>query len=108
MDLESIAREYFSRMRAGDHGVLDLFADDAVLLGLGKRTEGIDAIREFYSDAIGAGPKPGEPVTLMVEGSRVVAEVYVELANQTVHAIDLFEIEAGKIRSLTYFIADHP
>ena len=26
----------------------------------------------------------------------------------SVHAIDLFEIDGGRIKSLTYFIADHP
>jgi hypothetical protein len=46
---------------------------------------------------------------MMVQGSRVAAEVYIDLAiGATIHAIDLFEIQDGRIRSLTYFLADYP
>ncbi len=106
----SIAREYFSCMRTGDLAVLDLFHDDAVLMGLGARTTGKDAIREFYTKAIEeGGPVPGEPVTLLTSETKEVAEVIIQLRDgSTVHAVDLFEIEAGRIRKLTYFIAEHP
>jgi hypothetical protein len=109
-DPESIAREYFSRMRAADLGVVELFHDDATLEGLGQLTRGKDAIRSFYSGAIeSGGPQPSEPVSLLADATKVAAEVNIELRDgSTVHAIDLFEIEAGRIRKLTYFIADHP
>lgn len=105
-----IARQYFARMRAGDLRVLELFHDDAVLLGLGQVTRGRDAIRAFYAGAIEGGrPQPSEPVTLMAQGNKVFAEVNIGLGDGgSVHAVDLFEVEAGRIRSLTYFIADHP
>ncbi len=109
-ELESIAREYFSRMRKGDLGVLDLFHDDAVLEGLGAHTSGKNAIREFYSKTIEAGPpQPSEPLTLLADATKVVAEVKVQLLDgSSIHAVDIFEVEDGRIRKLTYFIAEHP
>jgi hypothetical protein len=109
-DPESIAREYFSRLRKGDIAVLELFHDDAVLQGLGMLTRGKEAIREFYTNAMeSGGPQPSEPVTLLSDETKAIAEVNIALrAGGSVHAIDLFEIEGGRIRSLTYFIADHP
>ncbi len=107
---EKVAREYFSRVRARDLGVVDLFSEDAVLLGLGARVHGRAAIREFYSKSISdAGPTPSEPIALFSEAGRVFAEVYIQLNDGTkIHAIDVFEVEAGLIRSLLYFIADYP
>ncbi len=107
---ESIAREYFSRMRNGDIGVLELFHENAVLLGLGARTSGKDAILEFYRKGIEeGGPQPSEPMTLFSDDSKVIAEVNIHLRDgSVVHAVDLFEIDDGRIRKLTYFIADHP
>lgn len=109
-DPESIANEYFSRMRKGDIGVLELFHDDAVIQGLGMRTSGKDAIREFYTNAIASGgPQPSEPVTMLSDETKAIAEVNIALRDGGgVHAIDLFVVEEGRIRSLTYFIAEHP
>ena len=73
---ESIAREYFSRVRAADLGVVDLFHDEAELLGLGARTRGKDAIREFYAKSIeGGGPQPSEPLTMLADASKALAEM---------------------------------
>lgn len=107
---ESIAREYFARVRARDLGVSELFCEDAILLGLGDRVRGRQAIREFYGKAMrDAGPTPSEPVAFLAHGERVFAEIYIELSDgSTIHAVDVFEIDAGLIRSLTYFIADYP
>ena len=107
---ESIAREYFSRVRRGDLSVVDLFHDDAELLGLGARTRGKDSIREFYAKSIAeGGPQPSEPVTLLADATKALAEVTIELRDgSTIHAIDLFKIEEDRIRELTYFIAEHP
>lgn len=105
-----IAREYFHRMRSADLGVLDLFHEDAALIGLGRHVRGKPAISAFYSDAIeSGGPQPGEPLTLLADDRKVVAEVEIALRDGgSVHAIDLFEVVDGRIASLTYFIADHP
>ena len=105
-----VAKEYFARMRAGDLRVLELFHDDAVLKGLGQVTVGRDAIRAFYTSAIENGrPQPSEPISLLADAGRAFAEVNIRLGDGgSVHAVDLFEVEDGRIRTLTYFIADHP
>jgi hypothetical protein len=107
---KEIAENYFSHMRAGDIAVVELFAEDAELRGLGFRKQGRDQIREFYSGVIaGARPTPSPAGPILAEGNRAFAEVYISLADGgKVHAIDIFEVEAGRIRSLTYFIADYP
>ncbi|HIF96057.1 MAG TPA: nuclear transport factor 2 family protein [Myxococcales bacterium] len=106
---ESVVTEYFSRMRAGDKSVVDLFHEDAELVGLGTTRPGKDAIRDFYHGVIErAGPTPRSAGPLLADGSRVAAEVYIDLSGDTsVHAVDLFVVEAGRIRSLTYFICAH-
>lgn len=103
---ESVASEYFARMRAGDASVVDLFHDDASLVGLGTTRTGKDAIREFYQGVIErAGPSPRSAGPLLAHGSRVAAEVYIDLSEElSVHAVDIFVVEEGRIRSLTYFI----
>ena len=101
--------EYFARMRASDPSVAELFHDDARLVGLGKVTQGRRDIVAFYRRIIEtAGPTPqivGDP---LVAGSRVAVEILIELAGgATVHVIDLFEVEAGRIRTLSYFLETH-
>ncbi|MBT40204.1 MAG: hypothetical protein CL938_16835 [Deltaproteobacteria bacterium] len=110
MTPEQVAETYFSRMRAHDMSVVDLFHEDAVLLGLGMRVSGRQAIREFYAKAIEAGgPQPRSAGPLMTDGRRVAAEVYIDLSNGSiVHAVDIFHVEDGRIRMLNYFIADEP
>ncbi len=105
----SVASEYFSRMQAGDKSVVDLFHDDATLIGLGTTRSGKDAIREFYHGVIErAGPSPRSAGPLLAGGSRVAAEVYIDLSDDvSVHAVDIFEVEEGRIRSLTYFLCAH-
>ena len=108
-DPASVATEYFSRMRAADVSVVDLFHDDAVLVGLGTTRKGKDAIREVYQGVIErAGPTPRAAGPLLADGSRVAAEVYIDLSQDvSVHAVDIFDVEDGRIRSLTYFICAH-
>lgn len=108
-DPASVASEYFSRMRAADASVVELFHDDAMLIGLGTTRTGKDAISEFYQGVIEqAGPTPRSAGPLLVNGSRVAAEVYIDLADDTsVHAVDIFVVENGRIQSLTYFLCDH-
>ena len=106
-DPSAVVNEYFSRMRGRDLGVVDLFHDDASLHGLGPEKSGRAAIQEFYREVIErAGPSPRSAGSLLVEGSRVAAEIYIDLPNgSTIHAVDLFRIEGDRIRSLTYFLA---
>jgi hypothetical protein len=94
-------------MRERDLSVVELFHDDASLSGLGAQRCGRTAILEFYREVINrAGPLPRQAGPLLGEGSRIAAEIYIDLPNgSTVHAVDLFRIEGGLIRSLTYFIA---
>jgi hypothetical protein len=108
-DPTSIVDEYFARMRARDVTVVDLFHDDASLLGLGAERTGRAAVLEFYRGVIDrAGPVPRPAGPLLERGSRVAAEIYIDLpGGSTIHAVDLFVVESGLIRSLTYFLASH-
>ncbi|MCP4006120.1 MAG: nuclear transport factor 2 family protein [bacterium] len=110
MKPEQVAEAYFSRMREQDIGVVELFHEDAVLLGLGMRVSGHEAIRKFYSTAIkGGGPSPRMAGPLVSDGQRVFAEVFIDLSiGSTVHAVDVFHIEDDRIRMLNYFISDEP
>jgi hypothetical protein len=108
-DPAATVSEYFARMRARDPSVVELFHDDASLIGLGKVTQGRLAIHEFYSHVIEtAGPTPQIVGELLAAGSRVAVEIVIALAGgASVHAIDLFVVEDGRIRSLTYFLETH-
>ncbi len=102
-----IATEYFARIHARDVSVVDLFHDDARLTGVGAQRNGRAAILDFYSRVIErAGPVPRLVGGLLVDGGRVAAEIVIDLAGGfRGRAVDVFETEAGRIRSLTYFIA---
>ncbi len=104
-----VVREYFRRVRERDVGVADLFAPDAKLVGLGTVVQGRAAIADFYRDTIeNAGPTPTLVEPLMTAGSRVAAEIHIELSGELCfHVVDLFEVDGGQISSLTYFLADH-
>ena len=53
-------------------------------------------------------PRP-EVLTIVAEGTRVLAEAHIYLASgERMHVVDGFEIDGEHIRSLTYFIADYP
>lgn len=108
-DAASVASEYFDRMRAGDVSVVDLFHDDAQLVGLGTTRSGKAAIREFYRGVIErAGPTPRAAGPLLVHEDRVAAEVFIDLSDEvSVHAVDIFVVEDGRIRSLSYFLCAH-
>ena len=101
--------EYFERIRGRDPAVAELFDESGELIGLGGVTSGRDAIRDFYADSIAhASPTPELTGDLLVSGSRVAAEIRIQLADGTsMHVVDLFHVEDELIRSLTYFVADH-
>ncbi len=109
MEPASVVSEYFSRMRAGNISVVELFHDDATLVGLGTTRSGKDAIREFYQGVIQrVGPTPRSAGPLLANGPRVAAEILIDLSDgQVIHAVDLFVVEKGRIRSLTYFLCAH-
>lgn len=109
MAATDVVESYFSHMRDGDIAVVDVFHDDARLVGLGTVVEGRDAIREFYASSIDASrPQPRLCGPLLVEGDRVAAEIEIELSTGDVlHVVDLFVVDGDRIRSLTYFVADH-
>lgn len=104
-----IVSEYFSHIRRRDAGVADLFHVDGALIGLGEVKSGREAIREFYSGVIrNAGPTPEILGELLVSGDRVAAEIRISLeTGASVHAVDLFVVEDGLIRSLTYFLSNY-
>lgn len=110
MKPEQVVEAYFSRMREHDLEVVDLFHEDAVLLGLGMCVSGRAAIAAFYATAIeGGGPQPRSAGPLMTDGQRVAAEIYIDLSNgATLHVVDVFHVEDGRIRLLNYFVADEP
>ncbi len=105
----AVVRSYFDRMRGRDLSVIDLFHEDASLVGLGGVRSGKAAIREFYEGSIQrASPLPTLIGELLVSGPRVAAEIHISLSDgASIHVVDLFVVEDGLIRSLTYFIADH-
>jgi hypothetical protein len=105
----AVATEYFARMWAGDISVVNLFHEDASLVGLGTTRTGKAAIREFYRGVIErAGPTPRSAGPLLANGNRVAAEVFIDLSDEvSVHAVDIFVVEQGRIRSLSYFLCAH-
>lgn len=106
---EKVVRDYFERIRSRDPGVADLFHEDGSLIGLGGVKTGRETIRSFYAASIeAASPTPTQVGDILVSGPRVAAEIQIALANgSSVHVVDLFVVEDGLIRSLTYFVADH-
>ena len=108
-DAAAVVRRYFDHMVRRDPGVAELFHDDASLIGLGGVKSGKAAIRAFYEESIrNASPTPSLVGELLVSGTRVAAEIRIALSTGSpMHVVDLFVVEEGRIRSLTYFVADH-
>ena len=97
-------REVFARVCAGDLGVVDLYADDGVIVyGDGARAEGRDAIRAFYARAI-EGIRPQPRVETILEAPPLYVAL-VDVPGTEVHhrALDLFEVDDDGIRRLEIF-----
>ena len=97
-------REVFARVGNGDLGVVDLFAEDAVILfGGGGRVEGRDAIRAFYERAIDT-IRPRPTVEALLEAPPLYV-VLVDVPGSEVHhrALDLFEVDGSGIRRLEIY-----
>ena len=97
-------REVFARVRNGDLGVADLYAEDGVIVyGDGGRVEGRDAIRAFYARAI-EGNRPQPRVETILEAPPLyVALVDVPGIEVNHRALDLFEVDESGIRKLEIF-----
>lgn len=55
-----------------------------------------------------AGPTPRSAGPLLADGTRVAAEVFIDLSDDvSIHAVDIFVVEEGRIRSLSYFLCAH-
>lgn len=110
MNPKELVESYFLHMREADLNVVNLFHEDAELLGLGMRITGREAIKAFYTRAIEVGgPQPSLAGPLITDGSRVVAEIHIDLTGgSSLHVVDIFHIEDGRIRLLNYFTADEP
>jgi SnoaL-like protein len=94
----------FARVRNGDLGVADLYADDAVILfGNDGRVEGLDAIRAFYKGAIDS-IRPQPSVEAVLEAPPLYVAL-VDVPGTDVHhrALDLFEVDEGGIRRLEIY-----
>jgi hypothetical protein len=97
-------REVFVRVGNGDLGVVDLFADDAIILfGAGGRVEGREAIRVFYERAID-DIRPQPTVETLLEAPPFYV-VLVDVPGADVHyrALDLFEVDDRGIRRLEIY-----
>lgn len=111
-DALAVVERYFACMRAGDIGVVELFHDDARLIGLGTIVEGRAAIAEFYAASIEASrPQPRRLSEPLVAGGSVAVEISIDFSvpgMAPMHVLDLFVVDEGRIRSLTYFVSEHP
>jgi SnoaL-like domain len=99
-----LVREVFVRVGNGDLGVVDLFADDGVILfGNGGRVDGRAAIRAFYEGAIDT-IRPQPTVEALLEAPPFYVAV-VDVPGIDVHhrALDLFEVDGSGIRRLEIY-----
>jgi hypothetical protein len=103
---EQVVNEYFSRMQQSDYAVAELFAEDAVLIGMGEPISGKEAVAAFYQDSISrAAPNP-DPLLVFSEGPYVAAEIRISIADGSeLHVLDIFEVRDGFIHSLKYFLS---
>ena len=97
-------REVFRRVRDGDAGVADLYAEDGVIVyAKGGRVEGREAIRAFYQRQIeGIRPEP-RVETVFEQPPLYVAIVDVPTTDGRLRAVDLFEVDGEGIRKLEIF-----
>ena len=96
-------REVFDRVRNGDNGVADLYAEDGVIVTGGHRVEGREAIRAFYQSTIDAiHPRPEVEAVLEARPHYVVL-VDVPTDRGHLRALDVFELGDDGIRRLEIF-----
>jgi hypothetical protein len=102
MEAEEIVRAVFDRVHASDPTVSDLYSSDAVRYGHdGQVQRGRAAIAAFYQSWFPARPPFPEIECLLVNLPYVGALLRLpEREGQPRWCLDLFEVEAGAIRSL--------
>jgi hypothetical protein len=74
-----------------------------------KILDALGNLGDFYRGVIErAGPTPRSAGPLLADGTRVAAEVFIDLSDDvSIHAVDIFVVEEGRIRSLSYFLCAH-
>jgi hypothetical protein len=98
-------REVFARVKAGNSGVADLYAEDGVVRVAGHEVMGREAIRAFYQRTIDTiHPQPSVVEVRQVD-ELYIAVVDVPTDKGPMNAIDLFELGDDGIRRLVIFSA---
>jgi hypothetical protein len=100
---EEIVRSVFDRVHASDASVADLYAEDAVRIDQnGHRFVGREEIRRFYESIFPTSIPHPELEYLFVNPPFVGAllRLPVRAGASGSRYLDLFEVEAGLIRSL--------
>jgi hypothetical protein len=101
-------REVFARVRNGDDGVADLYAEDGVVLAGRARVEGREAIRAFYRNTIDT-VHPQPDVQHVLESAPYYAVIVeVPTTEGHVHALDLFRLGADGIEQLEIYSRHDP
>jgi ketosteroid isomerase-like protein len=108
---EDVVREYFKRIFEVDPAVYDLYAKDAVfVMHTGEIIEGRDEIREHIETRFAHSPhiKPPTIEELLSSGSAAVAVLEATFEDGVFRAVDVFEIEDGRIKRLSIYRQDVP
>jgi len=96
-------RAVFARVKAGDNGVADLYAEDGVVKAGGHEVQGREAIRAFYQATIDKIHPQPEVQEVLQSGDLFIAVVHVPTDHGDMDAIDLFELGDDGIVSLEIF-----
>lgn len=103
-DARDLIDRLYTKVRAADLSIVDLFAPDAVVVARGMRAEGRDEIRSFYErqfTVVAAQPHIEE---FVVEPPRVVTLMRASTADRgDIRTLNLYSVADGKVRSLEVF-----
>ena len=108
-DGEDLVRKYLELIFQRDEEAFDLYADYALfVMPSGDWIQGKEAIREHIKARYVHSPHLTPPTIekMVSQGSTVVAVVEATFEDDVLKAVDVFEIEAGKIRTLSIFRQD--
>jgi hypothetical protein len=101
MTSEEMVRAVFSRVRACDPAVSELYALDATLTSPDGRHEGRGAIAAFYEERFRMGRVEPHIEALFVNLPTVVALLRVSMSEgESIRVVDVFEVGEEGIRSL--------
>lgn len=104
----SIAEAYIDAVnRAHLDDLLALFADEAVLTNPAGRFEGRSAIATFYTDVVFHGQAITEIERLFLTDDAQIVQLRASSplseSGHYVHAVDVFTIDQGRIRTLEIY-----